>query len=138
MWGKSLPYGWTLERTSHGWCVERDGSRHQVCDIPCPWASAWALAVEWAERPENRPPDEQTMTNVSKGIKLTARHMGAKCSTLVSLAVFSAKAREAGIGPDGVLRTQRQAEVFLSLLRDWYRLAAKRQSMKRRTNDARR
>lgn len=138
MWGKSLPYGWTLERTSQGWRVERDGVRHQVCESPCPWAAAWRLAVEWAERPENRPPDERTMTNVSRGIKLTARRMGAKCSTLVSLAVFSAKAREAGIRPDGVLRTQGQAEVFLSLLRDWYRQTPKRQAMKRRKNDARR
>ena len=77
-------------------------------------------------------PDAETMGRISKGIRLCAEQLGGRCETLVRLAVMSERARAAGIGKDGRVTTQEQAEVMLGLLRDWWRDGRRRKQVGQR------
>lgn len=70
------------------------------------------------------PPDAETMTRISKGIRACADAMGASCTMVARFAALTDAARSAGVGPDGVIRTQEQAEAVLGLLRQWWRQTA--------------
>lgn len=79
----------------------------------------------------DRPSDAETLTAISKGIKILSGKCNVRATSLATLALASDTARAAGIKPvrdaqdpaerlKARLVTQEQAEAILGLLRYWY------------------
>ena len=79
----------------------------------------------------DRPPDAETLTAISKGIKTLSGMSGVRATHLTTLALASDTAKAAGIKPvrnvqdpaerlKACLVTQEQAKAILGLLRYWY------------------
>lgn len=79
----------------------------------------------------DRPPDAETLTAISKGIKILSGKCKVRATSLTTLALASDAAKAAGIKPvrdvqdpaerlKACLVTQKQAEAILGLLRYWY------------------